>query len=132
MLREIVRHKSVERADMAEIDRMVPEVSKQFLPQMAAGFADPRSNLMICDGLKFVAEAPEGSYDAIIVDSSDPVGPAEARARRGLGWEVRVLGGAGENRLPLAADILVVCIQVSFVVVSAGGGRAVIVLCGSG
>jgi len=77
VLREIVRHKSVERADMAEIDRMVPEVSKQFLPQMAAGFADPRSNLMICDGLKFVAEAPEGSYDAIIVDSSDPVGPAE-------------------------------------------------------
>lgn len=77
VLREIVRYASVEQADMAEIDKMVPEVSKKFLPQMAAGFDDPRSNLMICDGLKFVRECEEGTYDAIIVDSSDPVGPAE-------------------------------------------------------
>lgn len=56
---------------------MVPEVSKKHFPLMAVGFSDPRVNLHIGDGLKFVADAPEGTYDAIIVDSSDPVGPAQ-------------------------------------------------------
>lgn len=45
--------------------------------QMAIGFTDPRVNLKICDGIKFISEALENTYDAIIVDSSDPVGPAE-------------------------------------------------------
>lgn len=44
---------------------------------MAIGFSDPRVKLHICDGIKYVQDAEEGSYDAIIVDSSDPVGPAE-------------------------------------------------------
>ena len=45
--------------------------------QMATGFADPRHRLHITDGIKWVQDAEEGTYDAIIVDSSDPVGPAE-------------------------------------------------------
>ena len=44
---------------------------------MAIGFDDPRVTVDITDGIKFVKEAAEGTYDAIIVDSSDPVGPAE-------------------------------------------------------
>ena len=44
---------------------------------MALGFEDPRLNLQITDGIKWVQDIEEGSYDAIIVDSSDPVGPAE-------------------------------------------------------
>lgn len=44
---------------------------------MALGFNDPRVRVHITDGIKFVQEAAEGTYDAIIVDSSDPVGPAE-------------------------------------------------------
>ena len=44
---------------------------------MAVGFQDSRLRVHICDGIEFVRSAPEGSYDAIIVDSSDPVGPAE-------------------------------------------------------
>ena len=56
---------------------MVPETSKKFFPEMALGFSDPRVKVHITDGIKFVQEAPEGTYDAIIVDSSDPVGPAE-------------------------------------------------------
>ncbi|PNH12917.1 Spermidine synthase 1 [Tetrabaena socialis] len=62
---------------MAEIDKMVPEVSKQFFPEMAVGFTDPRVTLHICDGIKFVEDSPPDSYDLIVVDSSDPVGPAE-------------------------------------------------------
>lgn len=45
--------------------------------QMAVGFKDPRMTLRITDGIKWVTDAEEGTYDAIIVDSSDPVGPAE-------------------------------------------------------
>lgn len=44
---------------------------------MALGFKDPRLNLQITDGIKWVQDIEEGTYDAIIVDSSDPVGPAE-------------------------------------------------------
>lgn len=56
---------------------MVPATSKKYFPQMALGFDDPRVKVHITDGIKFVQEAAEGTYDAIIVDSSDPVGPAE-------------------------------------------------------
>lgn len=77
VLRELSRYPDLVEIHMAEIDAGVPEASKKFLPQMSIGFNDPRVKLHICDGIKFVQEAPEGTYDAIIVDSSDPVGPAE-------------------------------------------------------
>lgn len=77
VLRELSRHSSVERIDMCEIDKMVVEVSKEFFPNVSIGFQDPRVNLVIGDGVKFLQEADTGTYDVIIVDSSDPVGPAE-------------------------------------------------------
>lgn len=77
VVRELTRYSSLERIEMAEIDGMVPEVSKKHFPQMAIGFSDPRVHLSICDGIKYVQDAEPNTYDAIIVDSSDPVGPAE-------------------------------------------------------
>ncbi|KAG2707418.1 hypothetical protein I3760_05G147800 [Carya illinoinensis] len=77
VLREISRHSSVEQIDMCEIDKMVVNVSKQYFPDIAVGYEDPRVNLHIGDGVAFLKGAPAGSYDAIIVDSSDPVGPAQ-------------------------------------------------------
>jgi hypothetical protein len=81
---------------------MVPEVSRRFFPQMAAGFEDARVQLHICDGIRYVQEAAEATYDAIIVDSSDPVGPAEVlfekvRALVGVEfvWWWCVCGGVG-------------------------------------
>ena len=50
--------------------------------QMALGFDDARVRVEITDGIKWVEEAAEGTYDAIIVDSSDPVGPAEVLFRK--------------------------------------------------
>uniref|UniRef100_A0A7S1SKC8 spermidine synthase n=1 Tax=Tetraselmis chuii TaxID=63592 RepID=A0A7S1SKC8_9CHLO len=82
VVREITRHAGVEKIDMAEIDAGVCEASKKFFPQLACGFADPRLNLMICDGIDYLRKAAEGTYDAIIVDSSDPVGPAEVLFQR--------------------------------------------------
>ena len=76
VLREITRHQSIEHLDIAEIDGMVIEMSKKYFPGMSCGFDDSRVHVHVTDGIKFVGDAAEGSYDAIIVDSSDPVGPA--------------------------------------------------------
>ncbi|XP_038682982.1 spermine synthase isoform X2 [Tripterygium wilfordii] len=77
VLREISRHSSVEVIDICEIDNMVIEVSKKYFPELAVGFEDPRVRLHVGDAVEFLKHAPEGKYDAIIIDSSDPVGPAQ-------------------------------------------------------
>ncbi|XP_062120201.1 spermine synthase-like isoform X1 [Humulus lupulus] len=82
VLREICRHSSVEHIDICEIDKMVIDVSKEFFPELAVGFEDPRVHLHIDDAVKFLRDAPEGKYDAVIVDSSDPVGPAQELVER--------------------------------------------------
>lgn len=82
VLREVSRHTSIEQIDICEIDKMVVDVAKEFFPEVAVGFDDPRVNLHIGDGVAFLREVPEGTYDAIVVDSSDPVGPAQALFER--------------------------------------------------
>ncbi|KAI4382595.1 hypothetical protein MLD38_008540 [Melastoma candidum] len=77
VLREVSRHSSVEKIEICEIDKMVVEVSKKFFPDVAVGFDDPRVTLHIGDGVAFLKAVPEGTYDAVIVDSSDPIGPAQ-------------------------------------------------------
>ncbi|KAL8550482.1 hypothetical protein ACS0TY_009054 [Phlomoides rotata] len=77
VLREVSRHSSVEKIDICEIDKIVVDVSKQFFPSVAVGFDDPRVTLHIGDGVAFLKAVPEGTYDAVIVDSSDPIGPAQ-------------------------------------------------------
>ena len=76
ILREVGRHACVTTMDFCEIDEMVITVSKQFLPDLACGFDDPRVNVFIGDGAAFV-RGKTGVYDVIIVDSSDPIGPGE-------------------------------------------------------
>ncbi len=76
ILREVGRHACVKTMDFCEIDEMVIAVSKQFLPDLACGFDDPRVNVFIRDGAVFARENT-GVYDVIIVDSSDPIGPGE-------------------------------------------------------
>ncbi|KAI3950993.1 hypothetical protein MKW98_026447 [Papaver atlanticum] len=78
VLREISRHKSVEIIDICEIDDMVIQVSKKFFPELSIGFEDPRVRLHVGDGAEFLRNSAEGKYDAIIVDSSDPVGYASS------------------------------------------------------
>ena len=77
MAREVLRHPSIEHVTMVEIDAGVVEFSKQYLPSLSAGaFEDARLNLVIADGAAFVRESAE-SFDVIIADSTDPVGPGE-------------------------------------------------------
>ncbi|MGE5404874.1 MAG: polyamine aminopropyltransferase [Candidatus Saccharibacteria bacterium] len=75
-MREVLKHSSVERVDLVEIDRRVIEVCQEFLPEIASGFQNPRSRIFIEDGIAFVKNSSE-KYDVIIIDSSDPIGPAQ-------------------------------------------------------
>lgn len=73
--REVMRHPSVMQVDMVEIDEVVVEASKQFLPDVG-DWTNPKLNVIFEDGIEFVKDISE-PYDLIIVDGSDPVGPAE-------------------------------------------------------
>jgi spermidine synthase len=78
-LREVLKH-PVERVDLVEIDVKVIESSREFLPTLNDGgrvFDEPRVNVVVEDAFKYMKEHT-GEYDAILVDSTDPVGMAEA------------------------------------------------------
>ena len=75
-LREVLKHENVKRAMLVEIDEVVMEVSKNFLPTLSVGFSDSRTHVVIMDGAEFLSKTSE-KFDVIIVDSTDPVGTAE-------------------------------------------------------
>lgn len=74
-IREIVKHATVQEAVLAEIDRRVVEVSQQYLPGIAGSLTDPRVTLAIGDGVEHVRQH-KGKYDVILIDSTEPIGPA--------------------------------------------------------
>ena len=74
--RELLKYPSIKKIDMVEIDREVCEVSKLYFKNLSVSFEDPRLNLHYEDGAKFVKNRTE-SYDLIVIDSTDPVGPGE-------------------------------------------------------
>ncbi len=75
--RELLKHQSINHIDVVEIDAIVIEASKEFLPNISKSFSNKKVHAIIEDGLQFVKNCPQNSYDIIIVDSTDPVGPAE-------------------------------------------------------
>jgi len=75
--REVLKHSSVETVDQCEIDEMVIDVSKKYLPDMASSFDNPKLKLHIMDGFEFMGQH-QGEFDVIITDSSDPIGPASS------------------------------------------------------
>lgn len=77
MVREVVKHPSVEHVDLVEIDGRVIETSKQFFPQISVALTgNPKVHVHVEDGIKWVQEH-EAEYDVIIIDSSEPIGPGE-------------------------------------------------------
>ncbi len=75
-VREILRHSSVEQVTMVEIDEAVVRASREFLPSLSSSLNDPKLDLIIGDGIEYVQKAAAESFDYIVVDSSDPVGPS--------------------------------------------------------
>ena len=79
--REVLKHRGVERAVMVEIDELVVQACRKYMPSVCCAFDDPRLDLKIADGVSFVAETNE-QFDVILVDSTDPIGPAQALFNR--------------------------------------------------
>jgi spermidine synthase len=76
-IREIVKHSSVQEAILAEIDQRVIDTSIEYLPEIASALTgNPRVKLMVGDGIKFIRDH-QNRFDVIIVDSTEPIGPAE-------------------------------------------------------
>jgi len=76
-VRELTRYSGIEQIDMVEIDALVVEASKKYLPTLSSGLDDKRVNIYFDDGMRWVKNAESGSYDLILIDSTDPVGPGE-------------------------------------------------------
>jgi spermidine synthase len=76
-IREILRHENIEKVTMVEIDGEVIEACKKYLPEIACSLNHPKLDLIVADGISFVKNSLPKTYDIIIVDGSDPVGPAE-------------------------------------------------------
>lgn len=78
VLRRVLQHPSVERAVMVEIDEAVIRLCRQHMPTISGEcWSDPRAEVIVGDGIAYVREAAEASFDAIIVDSTDPIGVGE-------------------------------------------------------
>lgn len=74
--RELTRYPGIRHIDLVEIDEMVVDVCKEYLPQTACSLADPRVHMHYEDGLRYIRRKTD-KYDLIIVDSTDPFGPGE-------------------------------------------------------
>lgn len=77
VIRELSGYKNIERIDLVEIDPMVVEVCKKYIPQTSLKMEDPRVHIYYEDGLRFTRRKDD-YYDLIIVDSTDPFGPGES------------------------------------------------------
>ncbi|WP_412096027.1 spermidine synthase [Bacillus sp. PS06] len=75
VIREVLKHPSVKKATLVDIDGKVIEYSKQYLPEIAGKLDDPRVDVKVDDGFLHIAKS-ENEYDVIMVDSTEPVGPA--------------------------------------------------------
>jgi len=76
-LREVLKHPEVRTATQVEIDERVTRLSEQYFPELCVANGDPRATLFFGDGIAWMKEATPESLDLIIIDSTDPVGPAE-------------------------------------------------------
>ncbi|AIF44702.1 spermidine synthase [Virgibacillus sp. SK37] len=75
VIREVLRHPSVQKATLVDIDGEVIHYSKKYLPTIAGALDDERVEVKVDDGFMFIANS-EKAFDVILVDSTEPVGPA--------------------------------------------------------
>jgi len=74
-LREVVRHPSVKRGVLVEIDDRVVQAARDFFPNLSCSFNEPGAEVVIADGIQYVKDH-KNAFDVILVDSTEPVGPA--------------------------------------------------------
>ncbi len=77
-VREVLRHPGVETCVMIEIDELVVQASRKYLPTIGTAWDDPRLDVRFIDGVEYVRNSADDPYDVILLDGTDPVGPGEA------------------------------------------------------
>ena len=75
-LREVLKHPAVESVVQIDIDAGVTQAAELYFPELTASNTDPRARLLFEDGIQWMKQAGAGNLDLIIVDSTDPIGPA--------------------------------------------------------
>jgi len=78
VVREVLKHESVEKVFFVEIDEEVINVSKRFFPTVSSGIDDRRVEIRVMDGAEFVAKRKSPEFDAVIIDSTDIIGFARS------------------------------------------------------
>ena len=76
-LKEVLQHDSVQSATQVEIDERVTRNSEKYFPELCESNNDPRAKLCFVDAAEWIQKAPNDSIDVLIIDSTDPIGPAE-------------------------------------------------------
>ncbi len=75
-VREVLKHSSVKKVVLCEIDGMVIEVCKKYLPTISCGLSDPRVEILVEDAIEYIKDK-KNEFDIILIDSTDPMGPGE-------------------------------------------------------
>jgi spermidine synthase len=95
-LREVLKHPGVEHVLQVDIDERVTRLSERYFPELCESNNDPRAELYFGDGIQWMKDAAPGSVDLVIVDSTDPIGPAEGLFSEAFYRDChRALGEAG-------------------------------------
>jgi spermidine synthase len=95
-LREVLQHGKVKRARQVEIDERVTRLAEEFFPELCTANTDPRAELLFADGIQWMKDAEPGSVDIVMIDSTDPIGPAEGLFTEAFYRDCyRALGDAG-------------------------------------
>ncbi len=76
-IREVCKYPSLKRATLVEIDDQVVQASRRFFPQISSSLTDPRVEIVHADGVEYIRSFHE-TFDVVIVDSTEPVGPAKS------------------------------------------------------
>jgi spermidine synthase len=76
-MKEVLKHEDIQSVTQIDIDEQVTRLSEIYFPELCESNHDPRATLRFQDGIKWIDEAPSSSVDILIIDSTDPVGPAE-------------------------------------------------------
>jgi spermidine synthase len=74
-LREVLKHPSVKEAVLCEIDGAVIEAGRTYFPTIGCAFDDPRATVIVGDGVAYMTQVKDEAFDAILIDSADPIGP---------------------------------------------------------
>ncbi len=75
-VREVLKHKTVERVVLCEIDGMVIDACKKYLPTISCGLDDPRVEILVQDAIEYIKDK-KNEFDIVLIDSTDPMGPGE-------------------------------------------------------